>query len=193
VKFRISENSLYAVLMRSPWWMSFAVGAAVFALVRLFMAPAYAAFAASPFVGIGVLAAWRQLRVPSESEIGRKLEALRGLSREDFACVLEQAWRRQGYQVERFAGAGADYELAKAGRRTLVACKRWKAARTGAEPLRELAAAAGANGAAESLYVAVGEVTDSARKFADNHNIRLVQGPDLARLVPFNSIKGTPK
>ena len=193
MKFRISENSLYAVLMRSPWWVSFMVGAAVFALVRLFMEPVYAAFATVPFVGIGVFAAWRQLRVPSKAETGRKLEALRGMSWENFAFVLEQAWRRQGYQVEPFAGAGADYELAKAGRRTLVACKRWKAARTGAEPLRELAAAAGANGAAESQYVAVGEVTDTARKFAENHDIRLVQGPDLAKLVPFNSIKGTRK
>ena len=64
MKFRISENSLYAVLMRSPWWVSFMVGAAVFALVRLFMEPVYAAFATTPFVGIGVFAAWRQLRVP---------------------------------------------------------------------------------------------------------------------------------
>ena len=191
MKFRISENSLYAVLMRAPWWVSFMVGAAVFALVRLFMEPVYAAFATTPFVGIGVFAAWRQLRVPGEAEIGRKLEALRGLSRETFASVLEEAWRRQGYRVEPFAGAGADYDVAKAGRRTLGGCQRWKAARTGVEPLRELAAAAGANGAAESLYLAVGEVTDTARKFADNHNIRLVQALDLASLVPFNSTKGT--
>jgi len=193
VKFRISENSLYAVLMRSPFWVSFAVGAAVFAVVRLFMEPVYAAFGASPFFAIGVFAAWRQLRALSPEEAARRLDALRGMSWENFAFVLEEAWRRQGYRVEPFAGAGADYVLARAERRTLVACKRWKAARTGAEPLRELAAAAGASGAAESLYFAVGEVTDSARKFAENHNIRLMQGPDLAKLVPFNSIKGTRK
>ena len=193
MKFRIPENSLYAVLMRSPWWMSFAVGAAAFALVRLFLEPVYAAFGASPFFVIGVLAAWRQLRAPSAAEIGRCLDALRGMSWESFAFVLEEAWRRQGYRVEPFAGAGADYELTRAGRRTLVACKRWKAARTGAEPLRELAAAAGSSGAAGSEYFAVGEVTDGARKFADNHAIRLVQGPDLAKLVPINLIKGTRK
>lgn len=193
MKFRIHENSLYAVLMRSPWWMSFAVAAAVFLLVRLFMEPGYAAFGASPFVAIGVFAAWRQLRAPSAAETGRRLDALRGMTWESFAFVLQEAWRRQGYEVEPYAGAGADYELTRAGRRTLVACKRWKAARTGAEPLRELAAAAGSNAAGESLYFAVGEVTDGARKFADNHNIRLVQGPELARLVPFNSIKGIRK
>lgn len=183
MKFRIPENSLYAVLMRSPWWVSFLVGAAAFALVRLFMAPGYAAFGASPFFAIGVFAAWRQLRAPSAAETGRRLEALRGMSWEDFALVLEQAWRRQGYQVEPFAGAGADYELAKAGRRTLVACKRWKAARTGAEPLRELAAAAKALGAAERVYLCLGEVTDSARKFAEKNAITLLQGAELAKLV----------
>jgi Restriction endonuclease len=65
--------------------------------------------------------------------------------------------------------------------------------RRSSSPTRPTGRRAGANGAAESLYLTLAEVTDSARKFADNHNIRLVQGPDLARLVPFNSIKGTPK
>ena len=190
MQFRISENSLYAVLMRSPWWVSFLVGAAVFALVRLFMHSVYAAFAAGPFAVIGLVAGWRQLRTPSAAQTARRLEALRGMSREAFAPAIEQAWRREGYRVERYAGAGADYELAKAGRRTLVACHRWKAARTGVEPLRELAEAARAVRASDSLYVAVGEVTDSARKFAQNHNIRLMQGPELAGLVPLNPTKG---
>ena len=66
MKFRISENSLYAVLMRSPWWVSLLVAAGVFALVRLILSDGYAAFAVLPFVVIGALAAWRQLR-----EIGR--------------------------------------------------------------------------------------------------------------------------
>jgi restriction system protein len=183
VQFRISENSLFAVLMRSPWWVSFVVGAAVFALVRLFLHSVYAAFAAGPFALIGLVAGWRQLRAPSAAQTARRLEALRGMSREAFAPAIEQAWRREGYRVERYAGAGADYELAKAGRRTLVACHRWKAARTGVEPLRELAAAAKASGAAECVYLTVGEVTDSARRFAEKNAVTLLQGAELAKLL----------
>ena len=183
MKFRISENSLFAVLMRSPWWVSLLVAAGVFALVRLVLSEAYAAFAVAPFVLIGAIAAWRQLRVPHGAGLERKLEPLRALSWEALAPQLEQAWRRRGYQVARFDGAGADYELSRAGRRTLVACKRWKASRTGVEPLRELAAAAKAQGAAECAYLALGEVTNTAREFATRNAVTLLQGAELVKLL----------
>ncbi|HKI65518.1 MAG TPA: restriction endonuclease [Burkholderiales bacterium] len=183
MKFRISENSLYAVLMRSPWWVSFLVAAGVFALVRLVLPEGYAAFAISPLVIIGVIAAWRQLRVPRGAALEKRLQALRALPWEAFAPLLEQAWRRAGYQVAPFAGAGADYELSKAGRGTLVACKRWKASRTGVEPLRELTAARKAHGAGDCAYLAVGEITDTARDFATKNDVKLLQGAELAKLV----------
>ncbi len=169
--------------MRSPWWVSLLVAAGVFALVRLILPERYAGFAISPFVLIAALAAWRQLRVPRGAALERRLETLRALPWEAFAPQLEQAWRREGYQVARFAGAGADYELSKAGRSTLVACKRWKASRTGVEPLRELAAAAKARGAAEGSYLTLGEVTDTARDFAARNALKLLQGAELAKLL----------
>jgi restriction system protein len=183
VKFRISENSLYSILLRSPWWVSLLVAAGVFALVRLILSDGYAAFAVLPFVVIGAIAAWRQLRAPRGAALEKRLEALRALPWEAFAPRLEQAWRRQGFQVAPFAGAGAEYELARAGRTTLAACKRWKASRTGVEPLRELAAAAKARGAADSVYLTLGEVTDTAREFATGNGIRLMQGAELAKLL----------
>jgi restriction system protein len=68
-------------------------------------------------------------------------------------------------------------------RSTLVACKRWKAMRTGIEPLRELDGARRAmtenGGAAECIYVATGEVTAQARAFAAERNIRVVEGAEL--------------
>ena len=72
-------------------------------------------------------------------------------------------------------------------RSTLVACRRWKAMRTGIEPLRELEDARRAmtqNGAApQCIYVATGEVTAQARAFADERNIRLIEGAELVRLA----------
>jgi restriction system protein len=183
VKFRIPENSLYALLMRSPWWVSLLVAAGVFALVRLILSDGYAAFAVSPFVVIGAIAAWRQLRVPHGAALEKRLDALRALSWEAFAPQLEKAWRRAGSQVAPFAGPGAEFELTKDGRVTLVACKRWKASRTGVEPLRELAAAAKARSAADSVYLTLGEVTDTARAFAAGNGIRLLQGAELVKLL----------
>ena len=55
--------------------------------------------------------------------------------------------------------------------------------RAGIEPLREFDAATRKDGAVGRMYIAAGEVTDSARAFAAEKNIRLVQEEELARLL----------
>jgi len=102
----------------------------------------------------------------------------------DFSGALEDAFRRDGYIVSRFEGAAADLVMTKAGRTSLVACKRWKAARTGIEPLRDLDAARRALDAHECFYVATGEFTDNARAFATEKKIRVLHVADLARMLP---------
>ena len=62
---------------------------------------------------------------------------------------------------------------------------RWKVARTGVEPLRELHAAMIARDAQACIYVAAGEVTDTARAFAEKENIRLVHDAELAKMFPL--------
>ena len=184
---KMARNSLFAILLRSPWWISIAIAAGIVAVVN-FVLPAvpagYAVFAALPFLVIGAVAGWRQLRQPSAARVGNTVEALRAMSWGDFSNALEDAFRRDGYTVSRLAGVGADFELTKAGRTTLVACKRWKVARAGVEPLRELHEAKRARDAHECLYVATGEITDGARKFATEKNVRIVHGAELAKLLP---------
>jgi restriction system protein len=98
----------------------------------------------------------------------------------DFAAALADAHRREGYTVNRLDGLAADFELVKAGRTTLLAAKRWKAARTGIEPLRDLHELRRKREAYDCAYVCAGELTDQARKFATDHNVRLLEGADLA-------------
>jgi restriction system protein len=183
MKLSMHKNSLFAVLLRSPWWVSALVALAFGALVRLIVPEVYAAFAALPFVVIAAYSAWQQLRRPGAARIARSLEHLRSLSWEDFSRTLEDAYRREGYTVKRLGAPQADFELVQGSRTTLVACKRWKATRTGIEPLRELDSARRAREAHECFYVAAGEVTETARAFAAQQNIRLVQGPELATLL----------
>ena len=187
MKFQIAKDSLFAILLRSPWWISIAIAAGIVAVVN-FVLPTvpvgYAVFAALPFLVIGAVAGWRQLRQPSAARVGNTVEALRAMSWGDFSNALEDAFRRDGYTVSRLAGVGADFELTKAGRTTLVACKRWKVARAGVEPLRELHEAKRARDAHECLYVATGEITDGARKFATEKSVRIVHGAELAKLLP---------
>jgi restriction system protein len=184
MKFKIAKNSLFAILLRSPWWISIAVAAGIFALARLWIPGLYAFFLALPFLVIGGYALAQQLRTPNPERIAETIEAIRAMSWDDFSAAIENAYRNDGYTVTRIGGAAADFELARAGRISLVGCKRWKAARTGIEPLRELHAAGRARDAHECIYVAAGEITDSARTFASGNNIRLVHDAELAKLLP---------
>jgi restriction system protein len=183
MRFKLKENSLFAVLLRSPFWVSFAVAAGLFALVRLFLPAPYAVAGVAPFIVIGCMAGWRQLRAPSAKRIAARLEAIRTMPRDEFAAALEASFRREGYEVTRFGGPQADLELERGGRRTVVACRRWKATRTGAEPLRELLAAAAAREADDCIYIVAGDVTDNARSFAAEKRIRLLGGAELARMM----------
>ncbi len=186
MKLEMNKNSIFAILLRSPWWISAALAAGLFAVVRLVMPDAfapYAFFVALPIMVIACYAAWGQLRAPSAASVEGTLEALRELSWKEFSGLLEDAYRREGYTVGK-AAAGADFELVRADRVSLVSCKRWKAARTGIEPLRELESAKHARGAVEGIYVAAGELSETASVFAAEKGLRLVHGAELAKLLP---------
>jgi restriction system protein len=180
----MAENSLFAILLRSQWWISILIAAGVAAAARLVVPDVYAFFTALPFIVIGCVAAWRQFRAPSAARIADTLEALRAMSWGDFSGALEDAFRRDGYVVTRLAGTAADLELTRAGRISLVGCKRWKAAHTGVDPLRELDDARRARDAHECIHVASGEITAAARAFALERKIRLIHGADLVKLLP---------
>jgi restriction system protein len=187
MKLRMHENSLFAVLLRSPWWISFVISAGIVALAKAILPSipiAYAVFAALPFLVIGAIAAWKQLQAPSAGRVAKTLETVQAMSWTDFSTALEGAFRADGYAVSRLNGGAADFEMTKAGRTALVACKRWKVARTGVEPLRDLVGAKEAREANDCIYVATGEVTDGARKFAAQNRIRLIGGVELAKMMP---------
>ena len=63
MKFKMSPNSLFAVLLRSPWWVSFAL-MGLFSLAAVALLPRDYALAGVlgtfPFFAVGCIAAWRQ-------------------------------------------------------------------------------------------------------------------------------------
>ena len=182
MKLEMHENSLFAVLMRSPWWLSLLVAAGIAALLRLFLPLEFAIFGGLPFALISMAVLWRQIRRPGAKRIAKALENARALSASEFCAALEEGYRRRGYGVSRGEGA-ADLVLTHKGVVTLVGCRRWKAARTGIEPLREFDAATSAQGAHKRLYFAAGEVSETAREFAAKKGIGLVQEEELALLL----------
>jgi restriction system protein len=181
----MAENSLFAILLRSPWWISIVIAAIIAAIARASLRDEfviYGALAGTPFLVIGIVAASRQLRVPSAKCVAVTLDAIGAMPWREFSDKVEEAFRRNGYEVARLSGGGADYAMTKSGRTALLSCRRWKAASSGIEPLRELQTAMKARDAHESIYMTAGDVSDSARRFAKERNIRLLQGAELAQL-----------
>ena len=186
MKLRMAKNSLFAVLLRSPWWISVAIAAGI-ALVSKVALPekyvVYGIISGWPFLTIGIIAAWKQLRAPSAARVTDTMEKIRAMSWRDFSGIVEDAFRHDGYSVARFAGPEADFAISKEGKTALVSCKRWKAASNGVEPLRDLHAAIEKQEAHEGIYLTAGAVSDNARQFAAEKKVQVVQGADLAKML----------
>jgi restriction system protein len=186
LKLKMPQNSLFAVLLRKPWWISFAAAGAVALLVAVVLPRQFAWYgivSALPFFIIGIIAAVRQAGMPSRAQASAILQSARAMSWNEFSGAMEEAWRRDGYEVARLGIHEADFSISKAGRTSLVSCKRWKAANNGLEPLRDLQRCAEAREAQHSVYVATGEINEKARRFAAQNGIRLMQGAELARML----------
>ena len=187
MKLRMAENSLFAILLRRPWWVSALVALCLLAFARFGLPPAWFVFVAPvalPFVVIAGITGWRRLQAPSAARVAAVEEAARAMGWPEFAAEIEGAWSRDGWTVARDAGPGADFSASQGWRRAAIACKRWKVARTGIEPLRELAAARERLEAHEGVYVTVGEVSEQAVRFAAANRIRIVDGAELAKRLP---------
>lgn len=191
----MSENSLFALLLRKHWWVSVAVAIAIALLARFVVPQAYAGYAFSfsiPFLIIAGIAAWRHRHTPSSGRVEATVEAVAAMNWRDFYALMEQAYRNEGYTVTRENGA-ADFKLIKSGRVYLVSCKRWKAATHGVEPLSELEALRAGQEVHEAVYVALGELGDKAMRFATTKKITVAHGPEIARLLRTVKLRPVPK
>ena len=183
----MAPNSGFAILLRSPWWISIAIAAAIVllcaALLPAHLAP-FAAVGALPVAVIGCIAAWRQWRAPSAARVQAALQAAGAMPWRTFADQLERAWRAEGHEVQRTNGAHTDLRITKGDQTLLVAARRYKAATHGVEPLRELQAEVQREGARAGVYVALqGTVSEQARSFARDNALALLEGDALATLL----------
>ena len=180
MKFKMAEKSIFAILLRSPWWISFLLVAvfclASYALLPLQYVP-FGAMGAIPFFVIGLLALKRQWGQPSPAKVQAELVRLANLSWRDFSAELEAKLVKQGFEVTRLdaksGGGAADFKLEKAGHITLVSAKRYKAATHGVEALQALVAQQEAQGADKAMYVCLIPVTAQAAKFAKERGVVL--------------------
>lgn len=185
MKFKMSEKSLFALLLRSPWWLSFVLVVLVAMFAGAFLPEEYVGvgmLGGAPFFVIGCTVFWRQRNLPSEAQIDTVLQRLSSMNWYEFSVVLEAAFASQGFIVTRLNGA-ADMQLKKMSKVTVVSAKRWKAAAVGVEPLRELVAQRDALEASKSAYISLGQFSDKARLYAAENGVTLIAGGDLVTLT----------
>ena len=185
MKFKMSDKSLFAILLRSPWWYSFLIAAVLLLLARVFLPEAFRAvgmLSSIPFAILGVIAAWRQRDKPSPERVSMALDQLAQMPWKQFLPIMEQAFVQQGFAVSQLNSNAADLQLEKLGRVTLVSCKRWKAATLGVEVLRDLKAMQVSREASYSACISLSLPTGVALKFAKENAIQLICQDELASL-----------
>ena len=182
----MAPNSLFAILLRSPWWASLALAAALALLARALLPERFAAagmLGSFPFVIIAAVAAAKQWRAPSATQTAQALQQLNAMSQPRFRrcrrgrlaragprrATAEGQRRRPGTEQKR-ADDAAGLPPLEGGQR-----RRRAAART--------ACRAAAAGRRPSIYLASGALSDKAQSFAKQMNIRIVDASEPALLM----------
>lgn len=178
----MARQTLFHILSRQPWWLSALVAGVLFGITQL-VYPPVAFFVALPFLLLAAFIGFKQMRGTSPLNAGDQLEALRGMSWENFSLVISEAYRRQGYAVAESRNSAYDFELTRNGRRTLVSCRRWKVSAVGEAPVRALANAVSRTDAYNGICIAAGDFSVNARSYAASQPLTLVTGRDLVELV----------
>ena len=90
--FKLPKNSLFAILLRSSWWISFAIAGALSLIAMALLPEAYrvvGALSSFPFVVIGVIALRRQWNLPGSQEIAQTAQTLSALNWQSFAPLAQ--------------------------------------------------------------------------------------------------------
>ena len=186
MKWKMSDRSLFAVLLRSPWWISFALAAALSLVAAALLPEAFKAvgvLSSFPFVVVGVLAAWRQRSNLSPEQAEALQQELAAMNWRTCSELLQSAFAQQGYQVSSLTKGLADFALVKQGQTTLVCAKRWKAAAWSLDSLQALVAERDGMDASLLMCVSLQDIPPPLKSFAAQNRVTWLSGPSLWSLV----------
>ena len=180
---KMVEGSLFAVLLRSPWWYSALIALALVLVSLLVGSAQIAVFVialALPFVGIAGFAFFKQSQRPSIKRVEEVAREARQMPASEIAAKIAESYTDIRFDSNPFAGNAADLELTRGNRKLLLSSKRFKAGTTGIEQLKKLIAAGENAEATGYLYVTLGEVSANAQRYAKENDIELIQAERLA-------------
>jgi len=196
------RKTLSDYLAIAPWWISVLIAAFTYVLLRYMLppffddpaieAPASLLRFLAPYIAALLLIPLpfalfhrEEHRILVESE--RKLDKLRDLELPQFAELLADGYRREGYLVEDLGYSGKtekiDMMLRRGGEKTIVVCRRWRARVVSAKWARNVHAMQATYGAAGSHLVTCGTFSSSALRLARLSSIQLIDGRALLKLI----------
>lgn len=181
--FQVAKGSLFAVLLRSPWWYSILIGLSLILISLAIMGGQYVilgVFSALPFFGIGGFAAYKQSQRPSRQRVLDVAQQARKMPPAKIAAKIAESYTKARYESSTFKGDAADLELTRGHRKLLLSSRRFKVGNTGIEPLKLLVTAGEGAEATGYLYVALGDISAAARNYANQNDIELIQAERLA-------------
>ncbi len=182
---KMAKGSLFALLLRSSWWYSILVALFILVASLLVTDAQYVMLSiagALPFFGIGGYAAYKQFQQPSQKRLLEITAQVQKMPAEVIAEKIAANYIKSGYEATSFKANGADLALSRGNRKLLLCCKRLKAANTGIEPLKLLVAVGEKADAVGYLYVALGDISATARDYARKNNIELIEINKFASL-----------
>jgi len=186
MKWKMSDRSLFATLLRSPWWMSFVLVGAISLASSALLPNDYklmGALSSFPFAVIGVMAAWRQRSNLSPAQADALQSALANMNWREFSPLLSQAFVRQGYTVTTLTNSAGDFILTRREQTTLVCAKRWKAAAWGIDNLQALLTENESHSASQLICVSLQAIPNSLKSFATQHHVTWLTGQGLWSLI----------
>ena len=124
---------------------------------------------------------------PADADAGNSPSFPTGLTWEEFQLLVSEAFRLQGHGVTFVGGYsdddGVEMMLNTNDQTCLVQCKLWKASSVDVEDVHELYRAMTTNLANAGFMVSFGRFTSTARAFAVQRNIHLIEGPELVDMI----------
>jgi len=134
--FKMAHGSLFAVLLRSPWWYSVLIAMAIIAISVLIAGGQYVVlgiFTSLPFLGIAAFALYKQALLPSDERVLEVVEQARSMPALKIAHKIAQSYTPHRYDSAAFSGDVAELEITRGNKKLLLSTKRFKAGNTGIE------------------------------------------------------------
>ncbi|MFK7967166.1 MAG: restriction endonuclease [Burkholderiaceae bacterium] len=186
MKWQMAENSLFAMLLRAPWYTSVGLSLASVGLSFALLPGPYVVFglaASLPFIGIACYVLYKLAQKPRASVVEAVDGRMRQMNAKEFAAELTRLFQQSGHTVEPGKKPPVDLVVTKGWRVSLVNFKKWKAAHLGIEQVRSLYELKDEHEANNVKIVTLGRVSETAGKYAQEHNIEIVGAERLAEMM----------